>query len=300
MGTEDTLSSPPGASQDEKEAQKVPDHPRKNGTLKATHKWTGFSGKTLWDWLQLLGVLAIPLVVAGATLVFSIQQANLAQQQHATDQKIANQQREADQQRALDQQEAMILQTYLDNIQDLLLNHHLANSKSGDNVATLARARTLTALRGLDQLRKGRLIQFLYEAKLIGFLDNNTGKIFTRIIDLYGIDLSFADLSFTNLYGIDLSFADLHGANLRSANLHQASFYLADLSVADLSFAYLHGADLTAADLSGTNLSGADLSFAYLHGARHLTQQQLDQVSSCMGARLPQGLKCNHTPPPSP
>src|SRR5437773_11083588 len=29
---------------------------------------TGFTGKTLWDWLQLLGILAIPLVVAGATL----------------------------------------------------------------------------------------------------------------------------------------------------------------------------------------------------------------------------------------
>jgi hypothetical protein len=26
--------------------------------------WTGFSNKTLWDWLQLLGVLAIPVVVA--------------------------------------------------------------------------------------------------------------------------------------------------------------------------------------------------------------------------------------------
>ena len=24
-------------------------------------KWTGFLGKTLWDWLNLLGILAIPL-----------------------------------------------------------------------------------------------------------------------------------------------------------------------------------------------------------------------------------------------
>src|SRR5258708_17381198 len=36
---------------------------------------TGLKGKTLWDWLQLLGILAIPLVVAGATLFFGIQQA---------------------------------------------------------------------------------------------------------------------------------------------------------------------------------------------------------------------------------
>jgi Pentapeptide repeats (8 copies) len=238
MSTEDTVSSPPVASPDEKEAHKVPDHPHKNGTLKATHQWTGFEKKTVWDWLQLLGVLAIPLVVAGATLLFSIQQANLAQQQHATDQKIADQQREADKQSALDQQEAMILQTYLDNIQDLLLNHKLLGSKPNDDVAILARARTLTALRGLDQQRKGLLIQFLHEAKLIGFRDT-TGTTFNRTINLYG-------------------------------------------------------ANLTAAILSSANLSSADLRGAALNGAWHLTQQQLDQVDSCMGARLPQGLLCHH------
>src|SRR5947209_917989 len=32
-----------------------------------TASWTGLNGKTLWDWLNLLGILAIPLVVAGAT-----------------------------------------------------------------------------------------------------------------------------------------------------------------------------------------------------------------------------------------
>src|SRR2546426_398752 len=60
-------------------------------------KRTGFEDKTMWDWLQLLGVLAIPLVVVGATLFFGIQQANLANQQHDTDQKIANQQHDTDQ-----------------------------------------------------------------------------------------------------------------------------------------------------------------------------------------------------------
>jgi len=78
-------------------------------------KRTGFEGKTLWDWLQLLGILAIPLVVASATLFFGIQQANLANQQHENDQKIANQQHENDQKSVLDQQRAAILQTYIDN-----------------------------------------------------------------------------------------------------------------------------------------------------------------------------------------
>ena len=103
MDTEDTLpSSPSLPSEDQKEAQKHLVQLRKNGTPKANHKWTGFEGKTLWDWLQLLSVLAIPLILGIATLSFGIQQANLAQQQHENDQKIANQQHAADKQSALD------------------------------------------------------------------------------------------------------------------------------------------------------------------------------------------------------
>ncbi len=295
MTIEDKSQMPLFSPEDEKEAQKELKRLRKNenGVFKVNHKRTGFEDKTLWDWLQLLGILAIPLVVAGATIAFGFIQFNLANQQHATDQKIANQQREADKQSALDQQEAMILQTYLDNIQDLLLNHNLLGSKPNNGVAILARARTLTALRGLDQQRKGRLIQFLYEAKLIGFRDN-TGTTFNRTINLYGANLTAAELSGANLSSADLSLADLSGADLRSATLYQASLYLTDLSLADLSGADLENANLTAAELSGAILSDADLRGANLNGARHLTQQQLDQVSSCMGARLPQGLLCHH------
>ena len=72
---------------------------------------TGFSGKTLWDWLNLLGILAIPLVVVGATIVFGLIQTNLAQKQHDSDQAIAKQQHASDQAIALDQQRAAILQT---------------------------------------------------------------------------------------------------------------------------------------------------------------------------------------------
>ena len=65
-----------------------------------------------------------------------------------------------------------------------------------------------------------------------------------------------------NLYGADLSEADLRGANLRGANL-----YGADLSEADLSGANLSGANLWCANLRGANLSGANLWCANLSGA---------------------------------
>ncbi len=56
---------------------------------------TGFTGKTLWDWLQLLGVLAIPIVVGfGAAWFTRIQQQRdqrLAREQHDHDQVLAEQ-----------------------------------------------------------------------------------------------------------------------------------------------------------------------------------------------------------------
>ena len=85
MTTEGKSQMPLFSPEDEKEVQKNTDNPHKNEKLKVTNTWTGFQGKTLWDWLQLLGVLAIPLVMVGATLLFGIQQANLAYQQHAAD-----------------------------------------------------------------------------------------------------------------------------------------------------------------------------------------------------------------------
>lgn len=224
-------------------------------------KRTGFEDKTLWDWLQLLGVLAIPLILGIATLLFGIQQANLANQQHLQDQASA-----------LDQQQATILQTYLDNIQNLLLNYNLLKSKPDDDVAILARARTLTALQGLDPVRKGQLLTFLYEAKLIGFTDFNF-KTHNSIIHLEGATLTHADLHDTILSGIDLRDAILTDA--------------------DLTFANLEGADLTFANLRGSNLSNADLRGAIL-GFTGLTQQQIDQALSCRGAFLPPGLICHH------
>src|SRR5262249_33610642 len=149
-----------------------------------------------------------------------------------------NQQRDDDQKRTLDQQRATILQTYLDNIQDLLLNHNLLKSKPTDDVAILARARTLTAIQGLDISRKGVLVKFLYEAHLIGFLDSKN-KPQPAIINLGGThfnrtDLDGIDLSDTNIDGIDLSVTNLDGASLNLTSLNGANLNYATLNNVDL------------------------------------------------------------------
>src|SRR2546423_360186 len=111
------------------------ENPKEQGFLNRSRA----SDKTLWDWLQLLGVLAVPLVVAGATLFFGIQQANLA-----------NQQREADRQQTLDQQRQATLVAYQDNMKDLLLHQGLLTSKPTDEIRVIARIETLSAMRQLD------------------------------------------------------------------------------------------------------------------------------------------------------
>src|SRR5450759_1504452 len=83
---------------------------------KSHFAWTGFRGKTLWHWLQLLAALAIPIVVALGTLWFTAVQSQASEkastQQHLTDLQIAN-----------DQQQETALQNYLDRMSDLLLNY---------------------------------------------------------------------------------------------------------------------------------------------------------------------------------
>jgi uncharacterized protein YjbI with pentapeptide repeats len=260
----------------------------------------GFSDKTLWDWLNLFGVFLIPLMIGVFTIVSSIQQSNSSQQRHNTDTAIA-----------LDQQRATILQTYISNIQDLLLNHNLLKSKPGDDVATLARAQTLIALQGLDPERKGLLLQFIYNAQLIGFCENCKSDAIRTILQpaiiiLNGTNFSGVHLSIDhsatingNVIGsVPISGADLSGVNLSGADLSMVDLEYTDLSRANLSRATLSRAtfanDLSGVDFSGANLSGTYLGGAYLWAARNLTQPQIDQVRSCRGATLPRSLKCHH------
>ena len=98
--------------------------------------------------------------------------------------------------------------------------------------------------------------------------------------DLYGANLSRANLYGADLYGANLSRANLYGANLSRANLSRADLYGADLSRADLSGADLSGANLSGADLSRADLSRADLSRADLYGANH-AEAALAQTVVC-------------------
>jgi len=109
-----------------------------------------------------------------------------------------------------------------------------------------SRARTLAILRRLDGGRKGLVLLFLYD---------------TRLIDRANpvIRLDTADLS-------DVVFpAGTRGSNL--PDIDEGGGVKVSFNGVNLSGANLHGANLTGAHLSRAVLIGADLSGATLHGA---------------------------------
>lgn len=104
--------------------------------------WTGFSAKTEWDWLNLLGVLAIPAVVGLGAAWYA------AQQGKASDRENTDNQRET------------ALQAYIDKMSELLLKEHLGERTEDDKlkpeyeqVRNIARVRTITVLTQLDARR---------------------------------------------------------------------------------------------------------------------------------------------------
>ncbi len=254
MLSEDKLWLPPLSPRDQK---------RLASFRRKKWKWLGFSDKTLWNWLQLLGVLAIPIVLVLGTLWFGALQSQMSEalikNQHDTALAISQQQRDTEQAIAEDQQREATLNTYFDRMSELLLDKNLNDPKAGAGLRVLARARTLIALRSLDPFRKGVLVQFLNESGLIK--NDNTE------IDLTGADLSNANRSGANLFGADLSNATLTHAFLFEATLTDTNLSNATLVDANLSDAMLIATDLTGANLSGAILDEANLSHAFLNGA---------------------------------
>jgi len=273
IATEDKLWLPPLSHRDQEKLKRF--------QKKSFAERMGVAGKTPWDLIQLL-IIPLVLLVIGSLFSYQQNQTSLqvSERQHQTDLQLSQQQHDIDVQIAQDQQRETTLKTYMDNMSDLLLNQKLQESKPNDEVRVVARVRTLIALQQLDAKRKGLLLQFLYEAKLIDgkgenvvislWLANLSGASLNNT-SLSGANLSETNLSYAELQDVNLSGADLSGANLQNIKLRYIDLSKADLSHADLSLADLGGneswTDLRGANLSYANLSGIDFHSVDLSGA---------------------------------
>jgi hypothetical protein len=185
--------------------------------------WTGWRGKTLWDWQALL---FIPVTVALIASVFTQWQ--------------SERQRDIENLRA----ERAMVEAYLENIGTSLLEEDLHKAGPNSAVRLLSRARTLVVLDSVNEDRKVRVLEFLSETKLIQFRSKGEQPV---------ISLRFANLSEARLVKRSiLSNTDLDRAELINTNLDKAN-----LSNSNLHKAKLIDAKLSHANLSGANLSGA-------------------------------------------
>jgi uncharacterized protein YjbI with pentapeptide repeats len=247
------------------------------------------------DWVQILAApLLIGVIGVLLTAWFSWQ--------------LNQHQNQLEEQRAQD----AALQAYLDQMSSLLLNKErpLRQTEKGDEVRTLAQARTSTVIQRLDADHNRTVIRFLNEAGLTG---NDSSISILAEADLQGAHLEGVDLSGINLSGTtlddaklgrahlegadlsraflrdahlrdvhlldaQLSGADLRDATLKGADLRGANLDDADLTHANLERANLETANLSGADFSAADLSNADLDIAYLKGAT-LSNAHLNEAS---------------------
>jgi uncharacterized protein YjbI with pentapeptide repeats len=295
---------------------------KRGNVVKSVEVTKSDDGKTVWDWLSLLGV-PLSLAILGAWLQhnqqeraekFAEEQKNrdekFAEEQRGRDEKLASEQRKL----AADETKEEVLQGYFDRISALLVDKNLLAIASKldasrlyytdhikvtppdkptleqqellDSAVDVIRARTLSILRRFenDGERKASVIRFLIEADIVSKLNLN----------LRDADLSDAYLNGANLTGAELSRANLTGANLEDANLSRANLtgaYLdgAYLSRANLTGAYLDGAYLVGANLSRATLEDANLSRATLEDA-NLSRATLEDANlsraTLVGANL--------------
>ncbi len=230
------------------------------------------NSKTLWDLLELIIVPASLLLIG---FVLSQRQDRRADRQAQHREKI-------DREIAQDQAEETAMQNYFDAIADLLPQIKKNDQEGGKEARELVRIRTLTLLPRLNGQRKGYVLLFLNELKLIGTKDQEP------LIDIAGSNLQGLDLTEDNLPETSFAYvclkdaylrrAKLSGAKLSHANLAGSKLLGAELAGADLTGADLRGAILLRTDLSGANLKGVKLDKSLLHNV-DLTAVDLSQAT---------------------
>lgn len=244
--------------------------------IKQTEVKRTISGRTVWDWLNLLGV---PLVLTFLGLWLQEAQQKQANEQAEIEkakeaariqaEKAREEQRiQAEREIAENNQREEAIQAYFDRVSALLIDKNLIALASKidqkeeglvdeeielfDATKDVIRAATLSILRRLrnDGHKKRFVIQFLIESKVLSKLR----------LSLQDADLRGADLNRLQLQGIDLCHAELLNANFISADLHGAKLEHAKCSNANFSYAILNDANLAKASLDGASLSRSQIA----------------------------------------
>jgi uncharacterized protein YjbI with pentapeptide repeats len=286
--------------------------------IDTTETTTPQDAKTLWDWLNLGGVLAVPITLAILAAWLQLKEQRRAEQQADLEREIADKNRQQDLEIAQGTREEEALQHYLDRVSNLVIEKNLLAIAAKDAPTTeetelldasvaVIRILTLSTLRRLsDGVRKASVVRILIDTDILGLRVILEGadlrSAFLVNAYLAGVILKSADLRGAHLEGANLKCANLEGANLEGANLSNATLRGATLRGATLRHTILSVANFTNADLSYANLTDTDLSYTNLYGTnlsytnlsintinKRLTKKQLKNAYLCK-TTLPEGI----------
>jgi hypothetical protein len=206
------------------------------------------SAKTLWDWLGLAGTIAIPFALfyferseqrrsekrSQELEVQNKREKEIAEENARREKELAEENARREKELADNNLREQALEAYIDRMSELLIDKNLKVLISKKDVKNeeetlvidaaldIARARTLSVLRRLDQdgKRKSSVVLFLIDTELISRLDLENA-------DLKGAYLERANLNGAKLNSANLERADLEGAkNLTPDQVKKAKNWL--------------------------------------------------------------------------
>lgn len=215
----------------------------------------GFEGKKLWDFIQLL---LIPIILAYAAQAINSDRARQEALNKYFDELATS-------------LKSNLKGIGIVDVSKLPTDKQAEASKKNDEIRrnseelqVIARAKTLTTLRDLDQSRVVQLLVFLKEANLI---EQKKPLIKLSGANLSGIDLSNVNLSSVNLTGVNLSNANLSGARLCNTDLTAANLNNTNLNKSKLTGAIFNKSQLRNAKLHNSFVIGATFYKSKVEGA---------------------------------
>ena len=227
-------------------------------------KWSGFQKKSFWDWLQLL-IVPLMLAFGGLYVNYAFE---------TRDKQIAEEGKKQE-----------LLKDYFSKMQTLILaektlpksNNKPTGSPSLDQnqpklspeSQAIAKALTFAVLDELDGKRKGKVISYLADSKLI--IEDPTLKSKSEI------NLEHANLKDIVLQDVVMPFVKINNADMTNARLDNVDLSNSDLADSDLSEATLknvklieakvYGVNFTKTNLTGVNFSNTDLNNSNFYNA---------------------------------
>ncbi len=229
-------------------------------------EWSGFKGKTFWNWLELLFVPFL-LALGGIWIDNRLdeREREIAKDQ-VSSQKLLGYYREVKSSiKELNQEIIEIAESgsKIEGMRDIAKSKSISDLqvatnlvKDSNDISTIlndARLQVHTLLEELDRERKGKLVKYLYDLQLIQErceVKQSGSKYYhyclEPVISLVGSNLSNTNFSNHNLSKVKFERANLRESNLTGANLFEAN---------------LEGADLSGANLDGANLRNAKINF---------------------------------------